>query len=40
MDCGLRGLRPLQWENHQDKIAFEGLPKVSAEGLRNTQQLH
>ena len=39
MDFGLRGLRPLQWENYQDKIAFEGLPKVSADGLRNARQL-
>lgn len=39
MDFGLRMLRPLQWQNYQDKVAFEETPKVTADGLRNTRML-
>ena len=39
MSFGLRGLRPMQWENYQDKIAFEEAPSVTADGLRNARRL-
>jgi hypothetical protein len=38
-DFGLRTLRPLQWQNYQDMIAFETAPKVTADGLRNSRRL-
>jgi hypothetical protein len=36
---GLRTLRPMQWQNYQDQIAFAEAPKVSADGLRNVRRL-
>ena len=39
MDFGMRTLRPLQWQNYQDKVAFEESPRVTADGLRNSRRL-
>ncbi len=36
---GLRTLRPMQWQNYQDQIAFVESPKISADGLRNARRL-
>lgn len=38
-DFGLRSLRPLQWQNYLDKVAFEDTPRVTADGLRNSRKL-
>ncbi len=36
---GLQSLRALQWQNYQDKIAFEQGAQVTADGLRNVRRM-
>ncbi|MBP7948392.1 MAG: hypothetical protein KA004_01965 [Verrucomicrobiales bacterium] len=36
---GLAALRPLQWQNYLDKVAFENAFRMTADGLRNVRRL-